>query len=144
MVVGIDIGTRNLGIVIVNPDNYKIFYMNNLDIKSLSDFYHYFIILCKKYKIKTCVYEGIIHRNFQITKNLSKIIAIIELVCEIMNIKVYEIHPSYMKKTLTGNGKAEKEEIKEKVNNFFKTNIENEHICDALGLVLTIKDLGFE
>lgn len=59
------------------------------------------------------------------------------------NVPVYEFAPPSVKKTLTGTGKAEKEDVIKTIEDQYKINClktQKEHICDAIAIALTCKE----
>lgn len=145
MVLGIDIGTNNIGFSVMdNKEN--LLYKDYLDLKGQTDCksLNYLYIkmneICVKYSINNICLEHIfITNNFKAggTIKCAEAVGVVMLFCSLNNIAFYKIGIGTVKKQITGNGRAKKEDIIKEINNIYKLKNKNEHIADAIAIALT-------
>lgn len=145
-IIAIDIGITNNGFAILEKNNVVMFSSLNLESSDslqnkYSKIYNFFSSLVKKHNITRVIYEEpqrVPNRNIE--KQLLKVCGLFEAISIEHNLEdCLSYNPTTVKKKITGNAKAKKEEIKQKVEEKLKIKISNakdHHSIDALALGL--------
>ena len=99
--------------------------------------------LLKKYEINVCVREKGFTKFHKATQQLFKVAGVAEMTCAIHGFELLELAPISIKKYITGNGKASKEEVKDKLYDFvgeqeYKTTDVSDAV--AVGISYAIKE----
>lgn len=145
MILSIDPGLNNIGYSIYNNSSKKIIKTSELTLKEkclykkLAISYQTFLNLFEQYSFKTFLFEkptfinkGASGQN--INFNLGTILSLAAInKCEI---KSYA--PKEVKKVVTGNGNADKNEVARKVANYFNltNNFSSNHASDSLAVLI--------
>jgi crossover junction endodeoxyribonuclease RuvC len=144
MYLGIDIGTNNLGFAILNK-NKQIKHKEYLDLNGQSELKSLYLItlkleeLCKKYKIKIIILEHIFIQSGGKAGGVIKIVeavGVVMLFCYNNNIDFKKLNIKTIKKQITGNGNAKKQEVINSINLLYNLKETNEHIADAIAICL--------
>lgn len=142
-IIGIDVGTNNLAVAILQ--NGKLTYFNAIknNIKDtqgekLFNIEEFLRIIFKKEKPDYIVVEGTFWNPKEARgySSVSAAIGIIQKVAwETMEKDIIKIQPASVKKTVTGNGRAKKEEVAEKIKEIFKIKQNlSDHKTDAIAI----------
>ena len=142
--IGIDVGTNNLAVsVFYNTDlkYYKIL-ENRKKLSAgekLLNIEKFLKEIFEKEKPDTIVFEGTFWnpREARGYSYVSAAIGIIQMVAwEVLHIEPVKLQPSTIKKLVTGNGRAKKEEVADKIKEKFNiTDNLADHITDAIAIV---------
>jgi len=151
MILSIDPGIANLGFAIIDNHNEKIILTKHLQttsddtinerLKQITSLVSSYIT---NYNIQHIVFEElyVFGKKANISK-VSQVIGAIRLLSIQNNIPLHLINPSHMKKIITDNGRAEKDEILESIIDILPDsqynqliNAEN-HEIDAIGIGIT-------
>lgn len=161
IIIGIDQGYANLGIAILsyNLDSKEISIKETQTITTsaqdemtirLKKIYDDIYVILKKYKnIKFAGCERLFHNNVQKNgRNKSANImytnmatGVIYYLCAKKHISMKEFAPTTVKKVLTGDGRATKEEVEKALNDLiekYKVEVKSNHESDAIAIALTV------
>lgn len=148
LILGIDPGTKIAGWGIVKDDNGIISHIASGTIIFEKDYaieYKLHIIYETLLKVIN-LYSGIdvivaeeqyVHHNPKSSMMLAQVRAIVMLVAQMNKIQYIGFTPTTVKMVVTGNGKAEKEEVNLVVNRWLHTVIESHDETDALAIAMT-------
>lgn len=86
------------------------------------------------YKINLIAYERPAGRNKHAIITQSKIIGIVEKLCEEQNIAYFALSAGEIKREITGKGNANKEKMIIAINTMFNLEVEDDNEADAIGI----------
>lgn len=153
MIIGIDPGINKTGFGIISEVGFSPNYIESGIIKNqqnikqsdkLSNIFLNVDSLIKKYKIKSIVLEEtFVNSNPNTSMILGYARGVIILLAGIHNLPIYEYSPNHIKKTLTGNGHANKEQVQYMVKTILniKKDLKGFDESDALAIALTHKEI---
>lgn len=138
-ILGVDSGVNNIGLAIIDSENLSVLYSICYKLSSYSEFYYYFYKFLTLYTPVRLAIEKPFFSPLTIGKNTRTLetIGIQKLIAEQLNISYQEYAPTTIKKRITGNGKASKDEVIEKVQDKFNFITKNTHIADAIAVAYT-------
>lgn len=141
LVAGIDPGVQNIGLVILDTEDFRIKFAECVNGENYSEFYYYFLQFIRNYKPSYVGFEKPYFTPKSIGKNIRtlELIGIKKLVLYQNNTPFDSFAPTTIKKAVTGNGHANKEAVIDKIHNIVKFSSEqtNNHITDAAGIAYT-------
>ncbi|OQY38160.1 MAG: crossover junction endodeoxyribonuclease RuvC [Candidatus Cloacimonetes bacterium 4572_65] len=149
VVIGIDPGTRFCGYGIIQSDNKKILAAGcdciKIDTKLLlSDrigyLFNELVKIIKEYKPEIAVVESIFYgKNIQSAFKLGHARGAILLAFSLYKIPVFEYAPKEIKKAVTGNGNANKQQVRYMIQRLvgMKNMVDSEDASDALAVAFT-------
>lgn len=161
LIIGVDAGTTRVGYSILSiyksksknlsqNSKIKLISFGLLNITEtehhlrLKQIYKEFIKLLKKYKPKKVIIEKLyFNLNAKTAMEVSQAVGVITLACVLNNVFVDYLTPTQVKSIITSNGKATKQDIAQKIKQFF--NIQEKLIDDitdaiAISLAFVIKE----
>lgn len=142
-IIGIDVGTNNLAVSVFYNTDLKYYKMlkNKKSLSSgekLLNIEKFLRKLFAEEKPNTIVVEGTFWnpREARGYSYVSAAIGIIQMVAwEVLHIEPVKIQPSSVKKLITGNGRAKKEEVADKIKEKFNiTDNLADHITDSIAI----------
>lgn len=149
IILGIDPGTRFCGYGIINTNNriileagcdcIKLNIKNKLSMR-LAELYQQLTSVINEYKPDLIVVETVFYgKNIQSAITLSHARGVILLACASNNIPVFEYSPREIKKAITGNGNANKKQVRAMIQHVIglKSMIDSEDASDALAIAFT-------
>lgn len=160
LIMGIDQGYANLGIAILGyqqetknisikeTKTIKTYPTDEMSVR-LKKIYNELKQITKEYKIKYAACERLFHNKTQSNgRNKSANImytnmstGVVYLICGQKNIKMKDYAPTSVKKTLTNNGRATKEELEIALNELMKKfdiEVHSNHESDAIAIAITL------
>ncbi len=161
IIIGIDAGTTRVGYSVLSiyknksknlsqDSKIKLISFGLLNINEtehhlrLKQIYTEFNKLIKKYKPKKVIIERLyFNLNAKTAMEVSQAVGVITLACTFNNVFVDYLTPTQVKSIITNNGKATKQDIAQKIKQFF--NIQEKLIDDitdaiAISLAFVIKE----
>lgn len=153
MIIGIDPGINKTGFGIISEAGFSPKYIesgtikNRTDMKQsekLNNIFSKIELLIQKYEVKSIILEEtFVNSNPNTSMILGYARGIIILLAGIHNLPLYEYAPNHIKKTLTGNGHASKEQIQYMVRKILniRKEFKNFDESDALAIALTHKEI---
>lgn len=163
LVLGIDPGVNNLGISLIKVDSIvnKLYIIEqihytltknknncyvNLE-RDLSVLFLKYVKIDKELLLSDFFISNIdmisIEKPFFSSKTYAnnirtlEVIGIIKFLANKFNIEFIEYSPATIKKKVTGNGRADKQDIINSINKLFNITLKNNHIADATACALT-------
>lgn len=79
-------------------------------------------------------------KNVNTIKTLSQLKGVISLLCQQNKLFIKYYYPSTIKKAVTNNSNASKQEIINTINDMYNTDIQNDNIADAIAIAYTLKE----
>lgn len=146
MILSIDPGLNNIGYTVYDEINNIIitnseFSPTNKILKNkLVEIYNFFNILLSLNKITYFIYENPVFLNQgDISQKVNFSLGILLLLAAINNCEIYYYSAKQIKKELTGNGNADKEDIANKCSEYFKikNKFTSNHASDSLAVLIT-------
>lgn len=153
VILGCDPGVKNLAVVLydIAEDTFIEHYSTELlkceNLKKSAQIYltvfnkfkDYVFSILSNYNIEVIALEKPFFTFKSLPNNIKtlEIIALIKLVADLYKIPVEEYSPNHIKKVITGNGKAEKEDIIKAINPKHLHPVNSTHIADASAVALT-------
>lgn len=149
IIIGFDPGTRFCGYGIIEYDKRRILAAGCDVIKlnsklqlsaKLAELFKVISNVIDEYKPDIAVVETIFYgKNIQSSITLAHARGVILLACALSNIKVYEYSPREVKKAVTGNGNANKSQVRAMIQKIIglKEAINSEDASDALSVAYT-------
>lgn len=141
-VLAIDPSSSKTGYVIadISEDKINLIEYASIPLKNkknpLEILYKKFEEKIKQFDVKAVVLETPFYSiNAQTLIKLGEVRGVILLLSQIYNLKVFEYTPAEVKISVTGYGRASKEEVLQMVNRIFNTTIEDVDIADALAIL---------
>lgn len=140
LIAGLDPGVNNIGLAFVRfPDQFIVanFFMIA---DTYSGFYESFKGLMSEWKPDKASIEKPYFTPMTIGKNMKtlELIGIQKLVFDELSIPHNVYSPTTIKKIVTGNGRAKKDEMVSAIHRLFpESEIENNHVADAAGIAYT-------
>lgn len=145
MILSIDPGLNNIGFTVYDSKNKQIIKTSELTIKEkdlykkLAISYSFFLNLFKQYSFNVFTFEkptfinkGLVSQN--INYNLGTILSL----AATNNCKIESFAPKQIKKIITGNGNADKNEVARGVSKYFKisNSFTSNHSSDSLAVLI--------
>lgn len=149
-IIGIDTGVQHLGLAVYSVNLKEFLYLNEYNAKSYANLRKFIVDLFSFYKISNIIYEKPFFTPVTLPNNIRtlEIIGIIKLVAEELNIPVHHLSPATIKKQITGNGRAKKEDIMQALVRRFKDKEydwnKSSHISDAAAVAISWYELAPE
>jgi len=106
--------------------------VENIHSQKLKHIYNELIEISNKHKIDIVIIEDSFVRHNKATKALSKVRGVAELIFSDKQIILYPTR--LIKKAVTDNGNASKEDMINKINEIYNLKIEDDNIADAVAL----------
>lgn len=144
IVISWDVGYKTGGFSIVDISNMNLLYCSNIITKKpeftdkLKEYSEHFEELLDKYCPTVFIYEEPIMRG-QVGAKLNQVIGVLRCMARKRGLSEKSYTPTEMKKLVTGNGSADKEDVIKAVEKVFGSRTfkkEENHAADSLGLVL--------
>lgn len=149
-IISLDLGIRNLGICIGDSKTVNLIHSETFNTRaneelkeSLGKIDLHLVDLINKFDITTLVYENPISNKFSNNYGLShlrNIEGIVNLLAYQYELKVFSYYPSEIKKFITNNSKASKQDIISKVKEHFPELVNKDkfadHEADAISIYL--------
>lgn len=128
VVLGIDIGSRNLGYCIIDFSDFSIkesgtWYLSedNISLRQLA-YYNKLVNLIQKYKVSYLAYEMPMIRKGSHVMDINFISATTSMAGAFCKLKlIQKVSPSSVKKKIANNGRANKEEVENAVQTYFNS-----------------------
>lgn len=143
IILGIDTGKQNIGLASYDTVSQEVTCYPNQSSLMLKDYYNDFQYFIVKGNFDLVVFEKPFFTTKTLNRNITTLetIGIQKLVCEQNFLPYYEASPKTVKKHMTGNGNAKKEDVIEAINNKFdlKLNVSNSHVADAVAIAYTFE-----
>lgn len=138
IILGIDPGYVNIAYTVFDSSTKKVLKSAKVEGRKLKSVYDNFEQLLLEFKIDALHIESqYCHpRNQSVYSKTLERNGIILLLCELNNIEVKSITPTSLKKKITGNGKADKNDIIKIVSPYFEGKSFDNHQADSLALCL--------
>ncbi len=148
-IIGFDPGTRFCGYGIIQTEKRKVLAAGCDVIKlnsqeqlseKLTQLFQVISSIIEEYKPDIAVVETIFYgKNIQSSITLAHARGVILLACALSNIKVFEYSPREVKKAVTGNGNANKTQVRLMIQKIIglKEPIQSEDASDALSVAYT-------
>jgi len=151
-ILAIDVGLANVGFAIFNCDSSQATYIksgsfhtkNNKPVeKRLADIYTFFNHLIEDNTINTLAVERPVFQGKHLNHDVVKSEAIFMILAGLNNLSYYPYSSTEVKKTLTGDGKADKQQVESGVFKYLnKTyDFKNDHESDAVAIGITFYKL---
>ena len=132
---------KNLGFSIGDFSNgeYRIFKSGTKILDEnlkFSDAFNFINNCIEEHQINRIIYEQTQWGVPFVQSQISEIIGVIKLASELNKIEIIPLAPTTVKKTITDNGRANKKEMKNKIEELFPElkNIKSEHEIDAIAI----------
>lgn len=145
MILSLDPGLNNIGYSIFDNKNEKIILTSELSIKEkclykkLAISYETFLQLFQQYNFKTFLFEKPTFINKGATsQNINFNLGTILSLAAINKCEIQSYAPKQIKKILTGNGNADKNEVAKEVSKYFKIkdSFTSNHSSDSLAVLI--------
>ncbi|MFN7181817.1 MAG: crossover junction endodeoxyribonuclease RuvC [Planctomycetota bacterium] len=137
-IAGIDIGSQ-LAIAIVEFKSEKIIFIEKIDTRQLT-FSELFCVLSDRLKSNRVRYIGyekpIYHTNIKSMQKYIEKISALKLIASLNRIRIVELQPTCVKKSITGFGKASKHQVKQLLDNVYNIKVSRQSydISDAIAI----------
>jgi crossover junction endodeoxyribonuclease RuvC len=127
LILALDTSLNGTGATVLEYKNNSFYVVeshriNNIKLKTHQQKLHRIVKFIEelliKYDIECCVCEKGFSRYIKATQALYKVVGVVEYITAEYKLTCNYITPTQVKKTITGNGKASKEEVKEGIRNY--------------------------
>ncbi len=150
VLLGLDLGTARMGFALIRVNlregKAKLIKMGLLETSKdedkadrLAQLYDYLKLLIEKFKVKHITFERVFFsKNVKTAMSISEVAGIVLLLCSQYKLPYTEVTPSEVKKVFTGNGRADKRMIGEKVREILglEEMPKPDDVADALAIAL--------
>ena len=149
-ILGLDLGTARMGFAIIRADlitkSAKVQRWGLLETPKemdradrLQELYNSLTAIIKKHRVKHVIFERVFFsKNVKTAMNISEVAGIVLLLCSQLNLTYTEVTPSEVKRVFTGNGRADKKEIGDRVKELLNLDEmpKPDDVADALAIAL--------
>jgi crossover junction endodeoxyribonuclease RuvC len=139
IIAGIDPGVQNLGISLLDTSNMSVIEVLKYTWEDSYFLLEEFLLDFLDDRADDISLEKPFFTPLTLAKNIRtlEVIGIIKLAAQKLGLSVYEYSPTTIKKTITGNGRADKKEIIQSVSDRFQINTKVTHEADAIAIAYT-------
>lgn len=141
IILGIDPGTVNLGICILDSASRSVLTHNNIRVHSYTALYKLIQDYIIEYSVTHVAIEKPFFTSATLTSNIGTLegIGIIKYCLEAFpKVIMKQYSPAHIKKVFTGNGKADKQDIIKEAKSKYGVETKITHIADAIAIADTL------